>query len=486
MRTQTAARLLIAESFQAPGSGLRSLVLPLDVALRGSVERLRFVVASAADASQWRCGSIGVGGLGVGDSVRAVFEPFPDAAGANFLLGVFALADLAEAPNEPDLSALRELARGRDPIVLECAWGASRAAEPSLIFDQHGMAVLRERTSSGAASRMEHWIDAYWRDAYGIYLRGWAHAYEHRVRALRVESAGRSVTVSVFSERADLLQHYPAHDHVRHSGFAAYLACPAGQPVRLEVETDSGVVGSLLELPEGPIPAWPSSAADPLERSNMWRKFATLINSAGGLVLQIGARTIPAAEDGRPVWNSNELLESLVIGFDIHPGPGVTVVGDAHQLSRYVRASALGGVFSSAVLEHLQAPWLVAAEVNRALKIGGFSYHQVPAAWPAHAQPNDFWRFTDEGLRTLFGPETGFEVLDVGLSGPAAIHPAPEWRREFLDMPTVPAYACAEILVRKVRDLEAGAVAWPLDARASEARSRRYPVEALRPPTTPS
>ena len=474
MRTQSAARPIIAERFQSPRAGLCSLVLPLDVAARGAVERLRFMVSSETDAAQWRCGSIRLGDLGVGERVRAVFEPFSGAAGVDFFLGVFELANGAEAPNERDVAALRGLAHGRGPIGLECACGPSPVAAPWLIFDVHGMALLRERSSSGSAARMEYWIDAYWRDAHGIYLRGWAHAHEHRVRALRVESAGRSSTVDAFSERADLLTHYPAHDHVRHSGFAVYLACPAGQPVRLEVETEGGVVGCVLELPEGPIPAWPRSAADPMDRSGMWRRFAALTNAAGGLVLQIGARTIPAGEDGRPLWNSNDLLQAPVIGFDIHPGPGVTW-SETHQPAG-MRASSPAGSSRAPV----ETPNSVAgAEVVR-FEDRWSSYHQAPA----FGQPNDFWRFTDEGLRTLFGPETGFEVLEVGLLGPAAIHPAPEWRRDFLDMPTVPAYAGAEILVRKPLELEPGAVAWPLDARASEARSRRYPVEALRPPTS--
>ena len=118
---------------------------------------------------------------------------------------------------------------------------------------------------------------------------------------------------------------------------------------------------------------------------------------------------------------------------------------------------------------------------NRVLKPGGLVYHQVPGAWPAHAQPNDFWRISAEGLRVLFGPESGFEVVEARDSGPAAIIPAPEWRKTYLDMPTVPAYAVAEILSRKVIDLEPGAVAWPLGSGASEVRSRQYPVSGLRP-----
>ncbi|HEY0782217.1 MAG TPA: hypothetical protein VGE98_07180, partial [Thermoanaerobaculia bacterium] len=57
--------------------------------------------------------------------------------------------------------------------------------------------------------------------------------------------------------------------------------------------------------------------------------------------------------------------------------------------------------------------------------------------------------------------------------------PAPAWRERFLDMPTVPTFAGAEILARKVAELAPGAVAWPLDAAASQRRARLYPVAGL-------
>ena len=167
-------------------------------------------------------------------------------------------------------------------------------------------------------------------------------------------------------------------------------------------------------------------------------------------------------------------------GLDIHPGHCVDLVGDAHCLSGFLREGSFDAVVSGSVLEHLQAPWLFAAEINRVLKPGGLVYHEAPGAWPAHAQPNDFWRMSAEGLRVLFGPESGFEVLDAQDSGMAAMIPSPQWRQHHLAMPTVPTFAMAEILARKVEDIPPGAVAWPLRAGASAERARRYPVAGLR------
>lgn len=467
-------RLLIAERFAASCARLSSVLLPLDVIARQPAARLRLAIFAAEGVADPRIATLVQPRLSPEEALRLVFAPFDSPAGAMFFVGVVDGEFI-------DPEEIRAAASGRPPIGLEC--GGEEAAD-GLLPDERNISVFRAalRPSLPAAPeiRTAHWLDAFWCDPHGIYLCGWVHAHEHRVRALRIESAGRSARVDTFSDRPDLLVHYPDHEHVRHGGFAIYLACPPGQPVTLTLETDGGVISFPLPLPEGPLPAWPRSIEDEEEVSPTMRRFAELVNeSAGrdGLLLQIGART-PRGEEVMP---RRDLLQGRVIGLDIHPGLNVDVVGDAHGMSRFLRDGSMDAVLSASVLEHLQAPWVLAAEINRVLKPGGLVYHQVPGAWPAHAQPNDFWRISAEGLRVLFGPESGFEVVEARDSGPAAIIPAPEWRKTYLDMPTVPAYAVAEILSRKVADLEPGAVAWPLGSGASEVRSRQYPVSGLRP-----
>lgn len=482
-------RLVIAERFVAPCARLSEVVLPLDVIARQASARLRLAVLTAEGELDHRVATLRRPRLSPEEALRLVFSPFDAPAGAAFLLGVL---DLSEGPDAPaadsaDLQAIRAAADGRPPIVLDCRGEGSvgmAGGIADLLPDERGVAAFRVAPAAHPGNRpgirTAYWLDAFWCDPHGLYLRGWVHAYEHRVRGLRVESAGRSARVTAFSDRPDLLAFYPEHEHVRHGGFAVYLACPPGHPVILELETDGGAATVPLPLPEGPLPAWPASPETADEVSPLLRRFAALANDrngSGGRLLQIGART-PRGVDAVP---PRRLLQGRVIGLDIHPGLHVDVVGDAHGLSRFLRERSVDAVLSASVLEHLQAPWLLAAEINRVLKPGGLVYHEVPGAWPAHAQPNDFWRISAEGLRVLFGPESGFEVLEARDSGPAAMIPGPEWRERFLDMPTVPAFALAEILARKVDEIEPGAVAWPLGAGASETRSRQYPLSGLRP-----
>jgi SAM-dependent methyltransferase len=466
---------VIAERFVSPAARLSGLVLPLDVIARRPVERLR-VVLLAEGTRDHRAAVLSDPRLSPDESLRLEFAPFDTPAGAPFLLGALDLSGQSEAPLAADLQALRAAASGRPPISLDCRGEGERTASDPLT-DERAIATFRVAPAGGPGVRAAYWLDAFWCDAHGLYLRGWVHAHEHRVRALRVESAGRSARVDTFADRPDLLAFYPGHEHVRHGGFAVYLACPPGHPVRLTLETDGGPATVPLPLPEGPLPPWPGDEEEgDGVVSPMLRRFVDLANARGGRVLQVGART-PAGLEKMP---PRPLLRGPVIGLDIHPGFGVDVVGDAHALSRFLRERSVEAVVSGSVLEHLQAPWLFAAEVNRVLKPGGLVYHEAPGAWPAHAQPNDFWRMSAEGLRALFGPESGFEVLEARDGGPAAMIPGPKWRQRHLDMPTVPTFAMAEILARKVEEIRPGAVAWPLRAGASEERARRYPVAGLR------
>ncbi len=473
-------RLVIAERFVAPPARFAALRLPLDVVARQSSERLRLAVIAEDPALGERVATVRPQGLRPDESWRLEFAPFAAPPGATFLIGVAETAD--GLPVAADVAALRESARGRAPIVLECFAEGSFHRDPALLPDERGICVFREAPPASSQVRVAHWIDQFWCDAHGLFLSGWVHAFEHRVRRLSIESGGRSVAAESFGDRPDLLIHYPEHEHVRHSGFALYLAARAGHPVRLSVDTDGGSTGFTLELPEGPLPPLPrngdGAAMDGV--SPILRRFADLANARGGRILQLGARSARASDGRLPL--PRRLLHGSVIGLDIHPGPLVDVVGDAHGMSRMLRERSIDAVVSAEMLEHVMAPWLVAAEINRVLKPGGLTYHHVPAAWPAHAQPNDFWRFSAAALGVLFGPETGFEVLAAADGGAATLLPGPEWRQRFLGMPTLPIFAGAEILSRKVADLPPGAVAWPLDAEASQRRSRRYPVGGLAPP----
>jgi SAM-dependent methyltransferase len=62
------------------------------------------------------------------------------------------------------------------------------------------------------------------------------------------------------------------------------------------------------------------------------------------------------------------------------------------------------------VLEHLPDPRACVDEIHRLLRNGGMAFVSVPFIYPVHADPYDFQRFTEDGLRRLF---RGFKSIDV-------------------------------------------------------------------------
>jgi hypothetical protein len=128
-------------------------------------------------------------------------------------------------------------------------------------------------------------------------------------------------------------------------------------------------------------------------------------------------------------------------------------------------------VYSLTVLEHLLMPWRFAAELNRVLEMDGLIFHATHQTWPVHAAPNDFYRFSDEALRFLFGPEAGFEVIDTHMEHRFWLYPE-ERAGAYLHTPLFPGWGNVQVLARKVRHLDAADAA-PPDHLTD--RSRLYP-----------
>jgi hypothetical protein len=62
-----------------------------------------------------------------------------------------------------------------------------------------------------------------------------------------------------------------------------------------------------------------------------------------------------------------------------------------------------GTLICTSVLEHVRHPWLVAEQIARVVHPGGLVFVTAPWIFPIHEHPGDYWRYTLEGLRVLFG-----------------------------------------------------------------------------------
>ena len=67
---------------------------------------------------------------------------------------------------------------------------------------------------------------------------------------------------------------------------------------------------------------------------------------------------------------------------------------------------------------NLYAPWLVAEEIYKVLKLNGYVCIETVFCYQAHERPFNFFNCSDLGLKVLFNNELGFEAVDSGLDLP--------------------------------------------------------------------
>ncbi len=108
------------------------------------------------------------------------------------------------------------------------------------------------------------------------------------------------------------------------------------------------------------------------------------------------------------------------VGVDVHAGPNVDVVGDAHRLSQLVDGP-FDALYSISTFEHLAMPWQVVLEINRILRVGGLVFTATHHTWPPHELPWDYWRYSKGAFAALFNEHTGFELLRVEEGLPAIV-----------------------------------------------------------------
>jgi glycogen(starch) synthase len=118
-----------------------------------------------------------------------------------------------------------------------------------------------------------------------------------------------------------------------------------------------------------------------------------------GRVLNAGAGTVPIAAG------------TTQVRLDLQLGNRPEVCADLHHLP--FSEGVFDAVFSIAVLEHCRRPWLVMRELRRVVRPGGHLLLSFPFMQPAHPNPDDYFRFTAEGMREL-ALDAGFVVLETG------------------------------------------------------------------------
>jgi SAM-dependent methyltransferase len=93
--------------------------------------------------------------------------------------------------------------------------------------------------------------------------------------------------------------------------------------------------------------------------------------------------------------------------------PGCDLVVDIRHMPE-IETASVDCVFCSGVLEHVGDVRAAVGECRRVLRAGGVFLVGVPFYQPVHRAPEDFWRFTEYGVRYLL---SAFIIRDLRTIG---------------------------------------------------------------------
>jgi len=154
-----------------------------------------------------------------------------------------------------------------------------------------------------------------------------------------------------------------------------------------------------------------------------FEKSVRAIFQRGRRILDIGGglrvdRSRGNVEDPARAWIKPLLQDVTYLVMDPVPTYHPDLVGDVMAMP--CEDASFDAVLCLAVLEHVPRPWDAVREMRRVLKPGGTLFCYVPFLSPYHAMPGyygDYFRYTEDGIRSLCGDFTDVEVVPV--RGPA-------------------------------------------------------------------
>lgn len=147
---------------------------------------------------------------------------------------------------------------------------------------------------------------------------------------------------------------------------------------------------------------WKNLMGYPIEWPPMDEQIALYRKYVTGRVLNAGS--------GRRKEVFETKLTKNMIHLDIVEDHQPHVVGDLHAIP--FTDNTFDTIVNIGVMLHCQRPWHVVQEFKRVLKNGGIVICDTPFLQPIQKDPTDYYRFTQEGLRTLF-EYYGFETLEL-------------------------------------------------------------------------
>ena len=129
-----------------------------------------------------------------------------------------------------------------------------------------------------------------------------------------------------------------------------------------------------------------------------------------GPIYEFGSLQVPGQEgfaDLRPFFPSKEY-----VGCDMRAGTGVDKMLNLHNID--LPSERVGTALCLDTLEHVEYPHVALKEIHRILHPDGIAVISSVMKFEIHDFPNDYWRFTPEGFKSLL---TAFSSSFVGYAG---------------------------------------------------------------------
>lgn len=128
------------------------------------------------------------------------------------------------------------------------------------------------------------------------------------------------------------------------------------------------------------------------------RKYLALLNNHGPDKVIVNLGSGPTRSLGR----------KDIINIDCFAFDEVDIVADARCLP--LEDSTVDLIINNGLIEHTDNPQLVVREMSRVLRSGGCVFCFLPFMQPYHAAPQDYYRWTIPGIRTLFSDFKDIEI----------------------------------------------------------------------------
>lgn len=125
-----------------------------------------------------------------------------------------------------------------------------------------------------------------------------------------------------------------------------------------------------------------------------------LVPSVDGTVLEIGSLD---NGDGKAT-SLRDFYKGQYYGIDIQAGNNVDIVEDICDEDAWRRCLELCPklIYAISVFEHLPRPWIAADFITNILHPDGYFFISVPWIWRWHGYPDDYFRYSFSGIKSLF------------------------------------------------------------------------------------